>query len=387
MKNIHGKIFLLFLILFTNLYAQENKFCSYNLESSKYKDIVVNEPIRISFFTRQKTHSEVMFFDLIAQKSDSYEIISIKEKRYEYNYHDAQKEFEFLLIPKISGKMKVDFTFNIRRASDDAVAIAYVGSRDNVKSIPTVKMHIASPSLTIDVKKSAQEVDAIGSFSFSMKLEKSNSNSYDAINVVYSLEGKGVLNENYEPISSIKNISIFKGIKETTPRPTTAGYIYKKEWSYALIAPKSFTLPAVKLKTYNYKREKFVTRETQSKEIIITPLDIKNLLDERDLPKSNIDFKEYLHYFYNVLLFISGFIVAKLLNYIPKKVSKQQECCKIVENASTAKELLRASLSFGAHNVNLKSEIMELEEIVYQNKSSKKIAAIKTAIIQKIRSA
>ena len=383
MKNIHGKIFLLLFLIFSFLQAEENRYCSYNLESSKYQNIVLNEPIKISFFTRQKLHNEVMFFDLIAKSSDAYKIISINEKRYEYNYHDAQKEFEFLLIPKKSGKIKVDFKFNIRRASDDAVAIAYVGSRDNVKSIPTVKVHIASPSLTLNVKQLSKDVDAIGNFSLSMKLEKSSSNSYDAINVVYTLEGQGVLDKKFEPIQKIKDVSIFRGMKESKPRATKNGYIYKKEWSYALIGAKSFTLPSVTLSTYNYKTQQFIKRQTEEKNIKITALNINNLLDDRDAPQTAIDYKEYINYLYNILIFIAGFVLAKLLDFIPKKATKREECCKLVSAAKTPKELLNASLRF-TKDVDLKEEINSLEVMVYKRKTSKNIAALKAAIIKKI---
>ena len=383
MKNIHGKIFLLLLLAFSLSHAEENRYCSYNLISSKYKNIVLNEPIKISFFTRQKLHNEVMFFDLIAKSSDAYEIISINEKRHEYNYHDAQKEFEFLLIPKKSGKIKVNFNFNIRRASDDAVAVAYVGSRDNVKSIPTVKVHIASPSLTLNVKQLSTDVDAIGNFSFSMKLDKRSSNSYDAINVVYTLEGRGILDEKFEPIQEIKDISIFRGIKESKPRATKNGYIYKKEWSYALIGAKSFTLPSVTLSTYNYKTQQFIKRQIEEKNIKITALNINNLLDDRDAPQTVIDYKEYINYLYNILIFIAGFVLAKLLNFIPKKATKREECCKLISAAKTPKELLNASLRF-AKDVDLKEEINSLELIVYERKTSKNIAALKAAIIKKI---
>ena len=383
MKNIHGKIFLLLLLAFSLSHAEENRYCSYNLISSKYKNIVLNEPIKISFFTRQKLHNEVMFFDLIAKSSDAYEIISINEKRHEYNYHDAQKEFEFLLIPKKSGKIKVNFNFNIRRASDDAVAVAYVGSRDNVKSIPTVKVHIASPSLTLNVNQLSTDVDAIGNFSFSMKLDKRSSNSYDAINVVYTLEGRGILDEKFEPIQEIKDISIFRGIKESKPRATKNGYIYKKEWSYALIGAKSFTLPSVTLSTYNYKTQQFIKRQIEEKNIKITALNINNLLDDRDAPQTVIDYKEYINYLYNILIFIAGFVLAKLLNFIPKKATKREECCKLISAAKTPKELLNASLRF-AKDVDLKEEINSLELIVYERKTSKNIAALKAAIIKKI---
>ena len=387
MKKNHGNI-ILFSMLFVFsmlLNAGENKYCSYTLSSSKTEGLVVNEPITVTFKVRQKFHSEVMFFDFKVVNSDAYKVVSIEEKRHEFNYHDAKKEFTFLLLPKKVGKIDIKFSFDIRRASDEAVKQAYVGSRDNVKSIPTIKVHIADPLLSLDVKNLQKPVDAVGEFTLNMKLSSNHSNSYDAINVVYTLIGRGYLDESYEPLTSIDKASLFKGIKETPVKITRDGYEYQKTWSYAIVKEESFSIPSVVLRIYNYKTNRYDEKSTQEEKISITKLNIEDMLDDEEAPTTTLEYKKYLIYFYNLLIFIAGFLVAKLLEYLPKKSTKKEHCCKDLLLAKTAKEILLIAMKFNK-NGNLDQEIRELEEIIYKDRASKELSSLKKSLLKKIES-
>jgi hypothetical protein len=147
------------LFIIFSLDAQESKYCSYELTSSK-KTAVINEPLNITFKAREKINNEVIFFDFLPIKSKDYEIVSITDKRHEFNYHDAQKEFSYLLFGKIAKKTEVKFHFTIRIASDDGIAQAYTGGRDNVKSIPTTDIDMGEISIFIDIKPLEKKVDA-----------------------------------------------------------------------------------------------------------------------------------------------------------------------------------------------------------------------------------
>ena len=317
MKRIHGKIILLFLILFTSIASANNKYCTYSIKSSK-ENIFINEPIYITFHARQKTKNEVMFFDLKPRQNPKYEIISIKEKRHEFNYHDAEKTFTYLVFAKKSGKINVELDFRIRRASDDAVSEAYTGSRDNVKSIPTTNVNIALVSVSLNVKALKQNVNGVGNFKLDMKVDKKSSNSYDAINVEYHLVGTGYLNKNFSPLKNITNTSIFKGKKALAPRASKNGYIYNVTWNYAIVAKEDFKITSAKFKTYDYKKDKFILTTLEEKRIKIKALNIENLVDDKNSPDSSIDFEKYLDYFYSIMIFIAGFLFAKLLEYLPK---------------------------------------------------------------------
>ena len=381
-KNLGSLPFVLFLVFFSLLNADESELCSYSIESSKQSG-VINEPFSVTFTTRQKTLNEVMFFDLKPKKSELYEVVSIKEKRHEFNYHDAMKEFEFLVIPKHSGVIKVAFAFQVRRASDDAVAQAYTGSRDNVKSIPTVNVHVADPYVELNITELPSQVQAVGEFNLVMELTKRKSSSYDAINVTYRVQGRGYLEESFEPIQEIEGVSIFRGKKERAPRATKEGYIYEKEWSYALVAKKDFQLPKVVLHSYNYRTKRLQQKSTQAVDIEITPLAIESLLDESEAPSSTLEYKKYLGYLYNLLIFIAGFLAAKFLERLPKKISKEADSYQSIANAKTPKETLKATLAL-QKNTLLHKEITELEALVYGGKSKKSLSEIKKSILGRL---
>jgi hypothetical protein len=327
-----------------------------------------------------------MFFDLKPIPSDDYEIVSIKEKRSEFNYHDAQKEFEFLLIPKHTGEIKVAFNFRIRRASDDAVAQAYRGSRDNVKSIPTIKVDIDTPTLTIEVKKLDKNFDAIGSFKFNLTLDHTKVNAYDRVNLLYTLKGKGYLNKSFEPIKGIKGVSIFRALKSKVPRATEDGYLYEKEWRYALVSKDSFEIPTVTLTSYDPQKSKEFNITTKAQTIEIKALNPSKFLDEEESPSSDTAYEKYTHYLYSILTFFAGFIFAKLLNLLPKKSQKKEQCSIELTDTKTAKEMLKNITPY-INSIDLNTEIRELEDIVYNQNREIKFINIKKNILKKLKKA
>jgi len=383
MKKTHGNILIILLIFFTLTLNADNEYCTYSIKSSK-SSVVVNEPLYITFHTRQKKHSEVMFFDLLPVKSDSYDAILLHGKRHEFNYHDAEKTFTFLVFAKKSGNIKVSFDFSIRRASDDAVAQAYVGSRDNVKSIPTIKVDIAKSSVNLSVSKLEADTNAIGNFNLNMHLDKNSSDSYDAINVTYYLSGTGYIDENYRPLKEIKGTSIFEGFSEKEPLAVKNGFIYKKEFKYAIIAKEDFTIKPAELKLFNTEKNRYEIKSTPQKDVKITPLDIKTLLDEIELPKA-ANFEKYISYIYNILIFIAGFLTALLYKSMTKKrvKTKKENCCEYIRKSTTAQEALKALIPM-MNRDDIRDEIQRLESIAYSNKEVSAFKEIKADIIKKL---
>jgi len=382
MNQIHGKIIIFFILIFTTALNANNKYASYDIKTSK-KNIFINEPIYITFHVRQKTKNEVMFFDFKAQKNNNFEIIALESKRHEFNYHDAEKTFKFLIFAKKAGDFNLKFNFQVRRASDDAVAQAYNGSRDNVKSIPTIKVKMPIQSISLHVEPLVKEVNAVGDFRLTMSINKLSSNSYDAINIKYNLSGEGYLAENYRPLKDIKNTSIFKSQKKAPKRATQNGYIYNIEYNYAIVAQSNFTIPQAKLKIFSYKQKKYLSQNTMKKDIEITKLDITTLIDNQDKPNNEINFDKYIEYFYNFMIFVAGFLSAILLKYLPKKRSKKENISEVVKQSKSAQELLKVLMPL-INRYSLHVEIKELEEIIYKNTNKSSFKDIQNRTIKKI---
>ena len=382
MNQIHGKLIIFFLLIFSVILNANTQYASYKIKTSK-NIIFVNEPIFITFHVRQKTKDEVMFFDFKAQDNTNFEIVALESKRHEFNYHDAEKIFKFLVFAKKAGDFKLKFDFQVRRASDDAVAQAYTGSRDNVKSIPTIKVKMPQQEVSLHVEPLKKSTQAVGNFRLSMSIKKLSSNSYDAINIRYNLSGEGYLDEKFEPIKDIENTSIFRSQKKLPSKATQNGFIYNIEYNYAIVAKDNFIIKPAQLNTFSYKQKKYLTQLTEEKYISITKLDINTLIDEEDIPKNNIDFDEYIKYIYNLMIFISGFLVAKLLKFLPKSKNNKEDIFKNIKQSKTAQELLKASIMLSSKYA-LHVELKELEEIVYKDNNKLSFKEIKNKILKKL---
>jgi hypothetical protein len=381
MKKDLGK-FILVLFMIFSLDAQESKYYSYELTSSK-KTAVINEPLNITFKARQKTNDEEMFFDFLPIKSKDYEIVSITDKRYEFNYHDAQKEFSYLLFGKIAKKTEVKFHFTIRIASDDGVAQAYTGGRDNVKSIPTTDIDMGEISIFIDIKPLEKKVDAVGKFTLNMKIDKHKLKPYDTLNIVYKLKGIGYLDAEFEPLKNINGVHIFKETNNKV-KITNKGYSYNKEWNYALIGNSKYEIPKTILHTFDPKNSIYKDIKLQKIKVDIIQPDIKNLLDSKEYPNTKVNLTKYIDYLYSLIIFIAGFLASKLLKYIPKKPKEvDAENLKNIKKAKTEKELLKILMNY-KDDINLYDEIDELEQLIYAKSISKDIDKIKKSIIKKL---
>ncbi|MEO1937282.1 MAG: hypothetical protein ABGW85_01470, partial [Sulfurimonas sp.] len=76
MKNIHGRLLLLLLIV-SGLYA--NELVDFSLRANK-KHPYVKEAVELTFTAEQKDRSDVMFFFLEAKKSPDYKITLLKKE-------------------------------------------------------------------------------------------------------------------------------------------------------------------------------------------------------------------------------------------------------------------------------------------------------------------
>jgi uncharacterized protein YihD (DUF1040 family) len=383
MKHILGSIMML--LLTTVLFG--NEFVDYNITANK-KNVVVNEAVYVVFQARQKIHDEVIFFDLKPLKSDAYEIIPIEQKRYEYDYHDAEKKFKYLVFAKKQGNVDIRFDFAIRRATDDAVAQTYIGSRDNVKYIPTTRVSIGEITLPLSVKK-MPHVDAIGDFTLQMDVDTTTVTPFDEVHVRYTLTGKGYVDTRYEPLKDIPNVSIFRAKNISLKHPTPEGFAYKIVYSYALVAKENFQIPKTFLQIYNpqQKQQKQIT--IPSKTITIQKPDISSLIDKEEYPKEEKSY--YAIYFvqsiYYILAFLAGFFARELWNKYFKRHSrankKEKKCCIEIKNAKSAEVLLQLVMGIRT-KYKLDTEIEMLETIIYGGQKRYSFEKVKQKIVEKL---
>jgi hypothetical protein len=376
MKNNLGRVLFGFLSLTLSLFS--SSLADFTLTANKTNPFV-KEAIAVTFKTKQTDSSDVMFFFLQPKESPNYKIILLKKSSQELNYHNKEAIFEYLLFPLKSGNIEVDFNFIIKVASDAAVAQVYEGSRDNVKWIETDNTNVTLQPLKLHVKKLQHRVDLVGDFTLSSNIDKKSANAYDNINLTYKLQGIGYDAIKIEPLEKIKGTEIFKDIIKQKNSATKDGYKIQREFNYAIVSEKSFTVPSKKITCYSPKKAKYYSLQTKEYNIDIKPLERSELIDKRDFPKPTSSYTENMkHFFIYLLIFIAGYITAKVKLPLPKRATQNY---KDIKESKDAKELLYI-LMHTYQDKKLERFYAPLEDIVYNKKSAKDFKKIKKEIVK-----
>jgi len=379
MKNVLGRL-LIFIILTLPTYLNAVELASHTLTANNMTPYE-KEPVLLTFVATQKDHENVMFFFLKAKKSDEYKIELLNKDENELGHHNKETTFTFLLFPLKSGKIAINFNYTIKVASDKAVAQVYEGSRDNVKWIDTTDTHVDIKPLVIDVKKQEQNVDLIGDFKLSAKLEKSNISQYESANITYYLQGTGYDDINLSIIKEIDNTKIFSDIIMHYNKATQDGYKIQREFKYALIAEKDFTIPSATIKCFSPKTHQYYTITSKSYNIKVAKADVSALVDKEDFPKQEEQFVNIEKYFIYIIIFISGFLTAK---FLPNNLGllKKNLLYIDIKDSSSARELLNI-MSQKYNQKEFEDEISQLEIAVY-SKTKINFKKIKKSILKKL---
>jgi len=378
MKKNLGKI--IFFILFTQTVLFADKLATYTLSANKYK-AMVKEPIVITFEVTQKDPTDHMFFLLTAKKSEDYEIKLLKSLNDDSNKHHSKASFKYLLFPLKAKTIEVKFNFTIQTASDKALAQSYVDDHDGGKAIEKINHVISLKALKVNVKELPKGVDLFGDFTLHAQCDKQTVSPYEDINILYTLKGEGYKNEKLSLLQSMPGVTLFKDIRDSYMQLTKNGYKSKRLYTYALSSTDNFEVPALHLVAYSFSKHKKYVLVTPPYKIQVKKIDPKTLLDTKDAPKITYFFsmKTIKTYFTYIMLFLFGFISAKVLDMNFKK-GKKRDKLKDIKEAQTPQQLILILLN-KYRGEESKYFIKELEKIAYKQ-SSLSFSKIKKEILQ-----
>ena len=378
MKKNLGKIGLLFLLLQSLLFA--NSLARYTLTSNK-QSVMLKEPLTITFTVEQKDKNDNMFFLLEPKKSKDYEIKLLKSSNNDTQSHHAKASFTYVLFPLTVKKIVVSFDFNLQTASDKALTQSYVDDHDGSKAIQKINHHIVLKPLIITVENVPKEIDFYGDFSLKTKLDKTKVSAYEDVNILYTIEGTGYKNTKNSLLPQIPMVSSFNDTHNIYAKLTNKGYKTKRVYTYALSSTENFKVPPQHFRAYSFTKHKLYTLNSPSYTIHVRPIDPRTLLDKTDAPneKTYFTLQEIKKYFIYAMIFLFGFISAKLTEFEFIKKEKEGKF-QDIRNAKNAKDLVLILIN-NYRNFEIKEFVVKLEKIEYKQ-SSQSFKEVKKEILQ-----
>ena len=356
-------LFLSFLLLQT-LHAQDDvAYSFYFSTTTPYKEEAVFLDVNIS----QLDHSKVMLFNFTLKNSKEYSFhqIGLEERE---KYHDLQHEYSYIIYPKKSGRIKIEFDMVKSLTDDDKVTYSISGDRDSVKRLEKEDIKVTLKPMFLDVKSLLKGVDLVGDFKLTHTLDKQKTESFNPINLKVKLKGKGEV-EPFELLKENKSYRLFHQAPKVKKFHAKDGTTTDIEWEYAISAKDSFTLPAIELKAFNPKSEKVYFLKIPEYKIEVDKVKEESLLDSENVPpkiSKPIDWSWWGWLFSYVLVFIAGFLMPRDL-FKRKKLreeSNEEILAKKIKSAKSHKELLEILLA--ENNTKYSKAIEALELVLYR---------------------
>ena len=351
-------LFLLFLML-RILHAQEDVAYSFHLSTSTpYEREAVFLDVNIS----QLDHSKVMLFKFTLKNSNDYSFhqVGLEERE---KYHDLQHEYRYLIYPKKSGEVKIEFEMVKSLTDDDKVTYSISGDRDSVKRLEKEDIEVNLKPMMLDVKALPKGVDLVGEFKLTHTLDKQETEAFDPINLKVELKGRGDVDP-FELLTESKNYRLFHQAPDVKRFYSKEGATTDIKWEYAISAKESFTLPAIELKAFNPKSEKVYSLKIPEYTIKVDTPKEENLLDSEDVPvvSKSIDWEWWRWIFSYIFVFMAGFLMPRDLFKRKKVATKSNEeiLTKKIKSAKSHKELLEILLAENSSNYSKAIEALEL---------------------------
>jgi len=376
LNNYFKAFFLLCSLLLNTLHADDMSYTFKLSTSTPY----MNEATLLEVNLTQENHSNVMMFKFNLEKSNDYDFHQVAFTEHE-KYHDLRHEYRYLIYPKKTGAVSLEFELIKSLTDDDKVAYAISGDRDNVKGLVKEDIVVEVEPLNLQVKPLPKGVTLVGNFQLTYTLDKKETDAFDPVNLKVNLKGKGRV-EHFELLPNSKSYTLFTQKTKydvSNSRVETSTII---EWDYAISAEKDFVLPKLVLKAFNSKTQKVYELVLPQQNIKVNEVKSSSLLDKEDFPASfsGFDWEFWRWVFSYVFVFLAGFLMPRDLFRRGKVLSEKSEEDVLVEKISTAKthrELLQILLL--ENDMKYSKAISLLEGVVY-NGGKESLSKIKALI-------
>jgi len=307
-KNLGNSIFIIVVFFLTTLSASTKEYVwsgSINKSSAS-----INEAIYLKYECTFVDRSELYVIEFAPKSNDNYEIISLSQTEKIRNFKRINT-YEYVVFAKKAGRLEFDFNVKMKKTNKDSIENTVLG-RDNAQ-FEEFSVEVVQPKkLFVTILKSEQQL--VGNFELEIKKDTPEIKAFEPYHLHIIIRGKGVFDAlkpfSFEGVEA----KVFSGDVEKNYKLTKE--CYEGQWSqkFAFVSDKNFTLPPLKNAYFDYLSGKTKQIKIDSIKVKVTKkYEPTELLDEIDEEKFSLK-KEW---FYYLLCFMTGFLVAKI-NLKPK---------------------------------------------------------------------
>lgn len=351
---------------------------SLEMKSSK-QHVVVGEPFFVTLTYKQNKNLDIVDRQLIPPKGEHFWV----EKKPKESQHTTPTQdvitLRYVFTPQKAGNLTImpaQIKVGERSYRRDAWGM--------LRAIPTYKT-LFSDAIKIKVDALPQGVDNVGDFSFSVSVDKNQSNERDAVNLTVKVEGEGNIVDIPKFHVAIDGVLVYDEDPVREHHVVNGHYEGVFKQKFALVGSKDYTIPALSFSYYDLKKKKVITKSSQPIDIKIKPVqgsvigsDERVKVEKIEKPKQSLSSKatEGLSGWVSLLILCIGIAIGVVGTlFFPKLKYSSRRKKDIKINRSDMKSILAALMPYSS-DPQAKEMIEMLSENLYeqgQNRIDKKV--------------
>ncbi len=332
MKKNLTSIVLLLVVTLLDLSASTYKWSAKVDKKTAY----VNEAILLTYLCEFSNASELYTIDFNpVQDNEHFSIKLLKERQVLKNSRRVNS-YEFIAYVKREGRISFDFDLVMKKTTQESINSTTTGHYDDSKVESFISTPMKQLPLSINIKDTPSKL--VGEFTLKVKQDIPKLTAYQPYNLEIQIHGIG----NFSSIVPIH--FIIDGVKVFTQ-----GTVLKTDFSqdgekgiwsqkFSFVSEKSFVIPEVSIKYFDVK----------TGTLKVLRLNAVNVIVERDVHKKEVildiqEKKDYLYkeeYLYYLLIFLLGFLLAKIkLNIFKPQRTEEELFLKSIKETTSLEKL------------------------------------------------
>ncbi len=329
MKNSLGRSILIFLILLhVELFASTYEWSVKADKTHAY----VNEAIHLTYVCQFSDRAELYAIDFNPKKDNEEYLLQILSESEKIVDNKRVNSYEFIVFIKKAKKMIFEFETTMKKTTKESIENTVIG-RDNKEYEDFTLKKIRQKAIEVEVEASPKEI--VGDFTIEVQKDKQEVKEYEPYHMQISIKGNGDFKA-IKPIEfKIEGVKVFAGNVIQDTNLDKNGYSGVWSQKFAFVGSNDFEIPQIKIEYFNLKKKDIKELVSELVKVnVVKGYVKKDLLDEVD-----DGFEINYEYFYYLLTFIAGYLLAKVKvkNY---KSNTPDIFLNKIENAKSMDELL-----------------------------------------------
>jgi hypothetical protein len=242
--------------------------------------------------------------------------------------------FDVLITPKYSGEIEVRFDALMRHTTFASIENATIG-RDNVKKYDFNDEKVYLPQAVVHVSESPAALS--GKLILEVSSDVKRVRAHEPLHVSVVVRGKGNMDQILPYELNISGVTVFSQPSQKSVSPSVVGYEGEVSQEFALVAEKSYTIPALTLQFFDTEKNQVVT--LRSNPIYVEVEEGYELSSLLDVPEIN-DYRTLKHYGWYAFFTLLGIALNEAVRWGWKRRPRRKKRI-FWESASTVGELVQ----------------------------------------------